>query len=122
MVGEIEAWGRSIERIVAACKNAGCPIPEFRYDGDEVWTIFKFKSVEKTVEKSVEKSVEKNKKTLKTTEIIIEMMTDNPFVTAEEIVGRTGLTRRCVEENIKKLKNNGIIKREGPDKGGKWLL
>ena len=70
----------------------------------------------------MEKSVEKNKKTLKTTEIIIEMMTDNPFVTAEEIVGRTGLTRRGVEENIKKLKNNGIIKREGPDKGGKWLL
>ncbi len=61
MVGEIEAWGRSIERIVAAGKNAGCPIPEFRYDGDEVWTIFKFKSVEKTVEKSVEK----NKKNIK---------------------------------------------------------
>ena len=66
--------------------------------------------------------MEKNKKTLKTTEIIIEMMTDNPFVTAEEIVGRTGLTRRGVEENIKKLKNNGIIKREGPDKGGKWVV
>jgi ATP-dependent DNA helicase RecG len=64
----------------------------------------------------------KTKKTLKTTEIIIEMMTDNPFVTAEEIVGRTGLTRRGVEENIKKLKNNGIIKREDPDKGGKWVV
>ncbi len=50
------------------------------------------------------------------------MMTDNPFVTAEEIVGRTGLTRRGVEENIKKLKNNGIIKREDPDKGGKWVV
>ena len=50
------------------------------------------------------------------------MMTDNPFVTAEEFVGRTGLTRRGVEENIKKLKNNGIIKREGPDKGGKWVV
>ena len=40
--GEIEAWGRGIERIVNACKNAGVPIPEFKYNGGELWTTFLF--------------------------------------------------------------------------------
>lgn len=40
--GEIEAWGRGIEQIQAACKNAGCPEPEFQYDGSGLWTIFHF--------------------------------------------------------------------------------
>ena len=30
--GEIEAWGRGIERIITACKNDGFSTPEFRYD------------------------------------------------------------------------------------------
>ena len=31
--GEIEAWGRGVERIIMACKNAGYPEPKFKYDG-----------------------------------------------------------------------------------------
>ena len=36
--GEIEAWGRGIERIIEACKNANTPEPEFKYDGGGLWT------------------------------------------------------------------------------------
>lgn len=39
-VGEIEAWGRGIERIITACKNDGFSTPEFRYDASGVWTTF----------------------------------------------------------------------------------
>ena len=40
--GEIEAWGRGIERIITACKNDGFSTPEFRYDASGIWTTFKF--------------------------------------------------------------------------------
>ena len=41
--GEIEAWGRGIERIVEACKGTGTPEPQFKYDGGGLlWTTFFF--------------------------------------------------------------------------------
>lgn len=40
--GEIEAWGRGIERIITACKNDGFSTPDFRYDASGIWTTFKF--------------------------------------------------------------------------------
>ena len=40
--GEIETWGRGIERIIGGCKAAGCPVPTFRYSTGEVWTVFHF--------------------------------------------------------------------------------
>jgi ATP-dependent DNA helicase RecG len=68
------------------------------------------KSVEKSVEKGVEKSVEK----------IMNLMRENPEITQEGLSEKTGLSRRGVEKNIKILKEKGLIKRIGPDKGGFW--
>lgn len=31
--GFIESWGRGIEKVLAACKDYGCPKPEWEYDG-----------------------------------------------------------------------------------------
>jgi len=35
---------------------------------------------------------------------------------------RIGLTRRGIEWNLKKLKDDKIIQRVGPDKGGYWEI
>ncbi|MBP5340430.1 MAG: putative DNA binding domain-containing protein [Prevotella sp.] len=40
--GEIETWGRGIERIIGGCKAAGCPVPTFRYSTGEMWSVFHF--------------------------------------------------------------------------------
>ena len=47
--GEIEAWGRGIERIVTVCKNDGFSTPEFRYDASGIWTTFKFEYPERAM-------------------------------------------------------------------------
>ena len=39
--GEIEAWGRGIERIVTACKDYGAEAPEWSFDGTGIWVTFK---------------------------------------------------------------------------------
>jgi ATP-dependent DNA helicase RecG len=40
--GEIEAWGRGIQRIFAACEGAGAPSPGIRCDAGDFWLEFPF--------------------------------------------------------------------------------
>jgi ATP-dependent DNA helicase RecG len=38
----IEAWGRGIELIIEACREAGTPEPEVKYEQTGLWVIFHF--------------------------------------------------------------------------------
>ena len=40
--GEIEAWGRGIERICAACRAAGFPEPAIAHDATGLWITFAY--------------------------------------------------------------------------------
>ena len=40
--GEIEAWGRGIERIFNACRLGGAPEPQLRFDAGGLWMEFAF--------------------------------------------------------------------------------
>lgn len=43
-----------------------------------------------------------------------------PYVSARELSEIVGISSRKIEENIKKLKAKGVVKRIGPAKGGHW--
>lgn len=60
------------------------------------------------------------KTTQKTTQRILEQMKANPYVSREELAEICGLTSDGIKYNIRKLREKGIIKRIGPDKGGHW--
>jgi len=64
------------------------------------------------VEKTVEKSSEK----------IIVLISDNKYITINELALKLEISTRAVEKSISKLKNKNIIKRIGPDKGGCWVV
>jgi ATP-dependent DNA helicase RecG len=40
--GMIEAWGRGIERILEACREAGTPEPEIGYEATGLWVVFSY--------------------------------------------------------------------------------
>ena len=40
--GEVEAWGRGIERIIKGCNEDGFSTVEFRYDACGLWTTFSY--------------------------------------------------------------------------------
>ena len=122
--GEVEAWGQGIERIQTYCADYGCPVPEWRFDGAGIWTIFYNKPNTNTAEKSSEKNVEESsqKTTQKTTQKIIELIKDNQNISIEEMADKCGLTRDGIKYQIKKLKQEGILRRIGPDKGGHWEI
>ncbi|OGJ22329.1 hypothetical protein A3K73_03795 [Candidatus Pacearchaeota archaeon RBG_13_36_9] len=51
---------------------------------------------------------------------ILELIKQNQFITVIELAGLINISRKSVLENISKLKQKGLLKRIGPDKGGHW--
>lgn len=72
------------------------------------------KSSHKTVEKSSQKGSQKN------SQKILELINQNKQITIEELSNTLGIPDRAVKKNIAKLKQQGKLKRIGPDKGGYW--
>ena len=60
------------------------------------------------------------KSSLKSSQKILELISVSPSITISEIADRLGMTTRGVDKNIKRLKEQGVIRRVGPDKGGHW--
>lgn len=58
----------------------------------------------------------------KTRDVILEMITNDEKVTSTQMAARLGINRSAVSKHLKKMQEEGIIKREGPDKGGKWKV
>ena len=115
----IEKWGRGIKLILSKEPDA-----EFSEVGTKFITTFKRRSYfegkkgfEKLGEKVVEKVVEK---LTATRQKIISHMQQNKTISAKELSGIVGISQRKIQENISWLKEKGLIKRIGPDKGGYW--
>lgn len=53
---------------------------------------------------------------------IIEAVKKNPLVTQEELVNVVGITRKSIIQNMKKLQENGLLKRIGSNKNGRWQV
>ncbi len=50
------------------------------------------------------------------------MLKDHPNYSARKLSEVIGITPKAVEKHLVKLKAEGLIKREGPDKGGSWTV
>ena len=62
------------------------------------------------MQKSMQKSMQK----------IVMLISASPDITLSEMASQLGMSRNGVDKNIRKLKEKGIIRRVGPDKGGHW--
>ena len=53
---------------------------------------------------------------------IIDAIKNNPYVTQDELANIVGIARKNIVANMKKLQENGLIKRIGADKNGYWKV
>ncbi|MCE5341250.1 MAG: helix-turn-helix domain-containing protein [Planctomycetaceae bacterium] len=116
-MGIVERMGSGIDRMRNVLRNAGLKEPVF--EADEFFRVVFFRnplySLKKTggtMEKTVEKTVEK----------ILDLIKNNPNVTQKMMADQTGLTRRGVEWNLRKLKAEGFIRRTGSVRKGFWEI
>ena len=56
------------------------------------------------------------------TKTILDAMQQDPKVSAAKIAILIGISSRSVEKRIRTMRENGIIRRIGPDKGGFWEI
>ena len=58
----------------------------------------------------------------KTREAILDLIENDEKITSTKIAQTLGINRSAVSKHLKKLQDEGVIRREGPDKGGKWII
>lgn len=58
----------------------------------------------------------------KSREKIIGLLKDHPTYSARELAEVIGITPKAIEKHLAKLKAEGLIRRDGPDKGGSWIV
>ena len=51
---------------------------------------------------------------------ILELTKNNPQISKAEMAEKIGISTTAIDKNIEKLKEKGLLRRVGPDKGGKW--
>lgn len=122
LTSDIERWGSGLKRIYNACKEARVKF-EFKNLKSGFLVIFYRPGIkigkvpervlEKVPEKVLEKITDNQQK-------ILNSILANKHVTISELAVTVGISERKIRENIRKLKNKGLLKRVGPDKGGYW--
>ena len=106
------AW---IQLPLRSCREARSPEPNISLKETRLWITFPFAS-----EGSVE--VTWGKKPAKTRVKILRMIQENPAVSARQLAGALGITQKGVEWHLRHLQAGGELRREGPAKGGRWLV
>lgn len=51
---------------------------------------------------------------------ILQAIKENPYITQDELTQIVGIARKNIVSNMKRLQENGLIKRVGADKNGHW--
>jgi ATP-dependent DNA helicase RecG len=135
--GEIESWGRGIERIVSACRNADSPPPDIKLQGHDLWFEFPYSdnylelmrngadkkrssqtknmrdSQDGLVDRLVDGLVENQQN-------ILKVIKTNPRVSKKQMAEIIGISTTAIDKNIEKLKKLGLLKRVGSPKSGYW--
>ena len=66
--------------------------------------------------------LESSERTTKSSERILDLIKNKPTISAAEIAMEIDMSSRGVEKQIKKLRETGIIRRNGADFGGYWEI
>jgi len=117
--GYIDSWGRGVEKISDACKDAHLPPPKF---------------IERSGGILVELTSNPTSNTQLTTQIlpgnypdtaqkILHVLANYPAASRLRIAEELGdITENGVKYQLAKMKREGIIRRIGPDRGGHWEI
>jgi ATP-dependent DNA helicase RecG len=137
--GMIEAWGRGIERIMAACREAGTPEPEVEFDPTGLWLTFHYLPEHRTpVEVPVKTRVEipetrveipetrveipetRVEASVKTPDMILELLQTHPQMSLAQVAVAISKSLSAVERAVANLTEEKALRHIGPRKGGHW--
>ncbi|MDR0982624.1 MAG: DUF4062 domain-containing protein [Culturomica sp.] len=134
--GYIERFGTGVNEMIRLSLEAGLKEPEFDFSGGisiTLWrsakTAVRTENAQKTHRKDTEtarKPQENHKKTARkpqeNRELILTSLKSNPAISLCSMAEDTGLSYGSLRHHLEKMREEGIIRREGADKGGRWIV
>lgn len=133
--GDIEAWGRGIQKIRDACKENGTDFPTFEFEPTGMMVEFRGEIPagetaeqhaapgETPVETPGKALVETLGKTLgKTPGKIAELLAEDPHLTVNEVAAKISRSESAAQRAILKLQKAGVLRRVGSRKSGHWKV
>lgn len=148
--GFIESWGRGWKKICDGFVAAGLPKPTIESKQGGVLVTFQrnnvnlknaddfgqnkevsdtmsnkmsnkeIKRMENNIAESIVENIVEKLSTMRGR--IVKIVWKNPYASAQSISEEVGIAPRNVQEHLRKLQIQGIIRRVGPDKGGHWEI
>ncbi|MCM1214220.1 MAG: putative DNA binding domain-containing protein [Lachnospiraceae bacterium] len=150
-MGIIEQWGTGIQRMIQGCKEYEVREPEFIDMGDAFRVNFYRSGTETSIEKNqtgteiVDKPYDTGTESMgtgiqnivkglhnskmeaisilsETEKKVVRLIFENPDITQERMAENIGMSKNGVRYVMDRLKEKGILKREGSTKKGKWII
>ncbi len=136
LAGFIEAWGRGYEKIREAFEREKLEVPVFEeVRGGLMATIKreKFMAIQAkggvidngkdVVDAVIDNVVEKlSERQLVIYKMIRKSVADGVVETASSIASKIKRSPRTIQRDLTRLKDLNVIKHEGPDNGGHWIV
>jgi len=80
------------------------------------------KTISSDIDAFLKSTKDSGEKKQKSREKIIQLLKTHPDYSARKLAESISITPKAIEKQLAKLKADGSIKREGPDKGGRWVV
>lgn len=122
MIGLGERAGSGMSRIVHGWKDLGHSLQLHEHYDPQEYTVLEMRwSDELARGSSPVSSPEGSPQALpKTEERILQTLKEAPTTTTQALADQMGISKRAVLKQVEKLKEQGRLRRVGPNKGGHW--
>ena len=122
-----ESWGRGFKKIAEEFERASLPLPTIEENGGGVMAIVQRKTIDEVIaERGGDVGVNSIEiSDVKLTErqtIMVSVIKSNPMVTAKQMSETLSVTVRTIERDLALMQKAGIIRHEGSDKTGVWVI
>ena len=131
ILGYVNRFSRGIYRVQRELEENGNGLAEFDFS---LFTVFRV--TEKVsgryfdagfgagaTQKTPRKHPENTRKTpRKIGEAIVNAIRENPYITRKELEELLSRTPDSIKYHLSRLTEQGFVKREGPDRGGRWIV
>jgi len=107
----IEAWGRGIQKVMQACRNAGLELPTLTYEKLGLWVEFSYPPMSQPSGEATQETTQKR---------ILALLRQEPALTCKALAAGTGITADGIKYHLTKLTESGRIRRVGPTRKGHW--
>ena len=122
-----ESWGRGFKKIAEEFERASLPLPTIEENGGDVMAIVQRKTIDEVIaERGGDGGVNVGDvaeiKLSDRQQIIVSIIRSNPTVSAKQMSETLSVTSRTIERDLAVMQKAGVIRHEGKDNAGVWVI